>query len=390
MKSEVRKLEIDHDHENDINNYYEEGRTMDDICELSSLLQQEEYDKTNLEKDIMELETSIQTQEHHFEQEVDKYHEVVNKSYVIKSRTKDACEIVDIVTAKLEQLEGDIKIANKIANFTRQINEFITLKNILLIDINNLETSLKSASHDADELLKFDTEGINSEIENLQMGYKNKQLEITSLQQTLVSMTQRYDEHSLQLKINQENLDGILDTINSKSKQMSELVTECTQKQIELDEIISNYENSKSEQHDVENNYKRVIENLKLMLIQITNELNSEIRTLNNLTEEKNSVLNSKINIINEIESIKSELNKAKSRINESKTLIATKQLEKDELLRLKKSISDDINSQKRIATSYRESDIHNSNKTLDEEILTMRRNNLEIQAAIDMAESQV
>jgi chromosome segregation ATPase len=390
VKSEVRKLEIDHDHENDINNYYEEGRTMDDICELSSLLQQEEYDKTNLEKDIMELETSIQTQEHHFEQEVDKYHEVVNKSYVIKSRTKDACEIVDIVTAKLEQLEGDIKIANKIANFTRQINEFITLKNILLIDINNLETSLKSASHDADELLKFDTEGINSEIENLQMGYKNKQLEITSLQQTLVSMTQRYDEHSLQLKINQENLDGILDTINSKSKQMSELVTECTQKQIELDEIISNYENSKSEQHDVENNYKRVIENLKLMLIQITNELNSEIRTLNNLTEEKNSVLNSKINIINEIESIKSELNKAKSRINESKTLIATKQLEKDELLRLKKSISDDINSQKRIATSYRESDIHNSNKTLDEEILTMRRNNLEIQAAIDMAESQV
>jgi chromosome segregation ATPase len=363
---------------------------MDDICELSSLLQQEEYDKTNLEKDIMELETSIQTQEHHFEQEVDKYHEVVNKSYIIKSRTKDACEIVDIVTAKLEQLEGDIKIANKIDNFTRQINEFITLKNILLIDINNLETSLKSASHDADELLKFDTEGINSEIENLQMSYKNKQLEITSLQQTLVSMTQRYDEHSLKLKINQENLDGILDTINSKSKQMSELVTECTQKQIELDEIISNYENSKLQQLDVENNYKRVIENLKLMLIQITNELNNEIRTLNNLTEEKNSVLNSKINIINEIESIKSELNKAKSRINESKALIATKQLEKDELLRLKKSISDDINSQKRIATSYRESDIHNSNKTLDEEILTMRRNNLEIQAAIDMAESQV
>ena len=81
---------------------------MDDVYDISFLLQQEAFNQSVLKNDLVELDISIERQEKQFENEIETLNKLKHNKEVVSAKILQTINLLEIDVMKLEKLRDQL------------------------------------------------------------------------------------------------------------------------------------------------------------------------------------------------------------------------------------------------------------------------------------------
>lgn len=153
---------------------------MEDVCELSALLQEENVEKDMQESDILQLESNIGIEQNRHLQEKHSLREMIRSRERVKSRTSNVSDMLDLLLSnfdgKLNPIffdSTDSLICPQINEYLKRREELIISYEQLLVDIEHLESEVLECQQKTDTGIRFEVSALDARLSKQRTILKN-------------------------------------------------------------------------------------------------------------------------------------------------------------------------------------------------------------------------
>eukprot|EP01041_Mallomonas_annulata_P002692 gene2692-5302_t len=178
--------------------------SVQDICDLNSLLQVEESDTEQLQRELEEVDGEIEVQEKRFEQEVNIYHEKTLRKDEINEDIKRMLEKTEVIMLKLDQESHENRNSTIFSNFSERVSSYIQSKDELINEIETiqrnimtLEDKMNDIGTDKNDTLKNEIEISHSKIDNLYAALRISQQNLAQQQESYAMSMEDISSHTI-------------------------------------------------------------------------------------------------------------------------------------------------------------------------------------------------
>jgi hypothetical protein len=144
---------------------------MEDVCELSALLQEENVEKELQEGDILQLESSINIEQNRYLQEKASLKDMIKSRERVKNRTLHVSDMLDLLLSSLDGKLHPVFCASvqsilcpQKTDFLNHRHDVISTTELLLSDVEELEKSVIDCKQKIDSGIRHEVTALESNL----------------------------------------------------------------------------------------------------------------------------------------------------------------------------------------------------------------------------------